>query len=395
MSKKLLNLCMTALFGAVSTAAWALSEVGGVYQIGTAADLKAFAELVNEGNPYLNAVLTADIDKGTDGTMIGCAECDYEGTFDGQGHTVTLNMFSEGTDGTALFRNIGRRAIVQNLKVQGTITTDKKYAAGIAVWSRGIIRGCYTDVSVTSALSGDCTHGGIVGVAYQGTIVENCLAKFVITGATTQNCGGLVGWASDPINIVNSLAITDGSSFDLSNNGSGAISRNDGNLRVVNLEEYVGNEYEKRPSGATYNNFATQNWGNNKATTIVAYEDLADGHVCYQLNNDQSEIAWVQTIGTDPFPVPAASVQDASMPPARQAATARARRNSPMPTVAQQAQTHMIMICMASAPSAVSSTQSASSATRWTDTTSLARPRTSTWPKASTVSRTVDSSASR
>ena len=35
-------------------------------------------------------------------------------------------------------------------------------------------------------------------------------------------------------------------------------------------------------------------------------EDLADGRICYQLNNDQSRIAWVQNIGTDPFPVPAA-----------------------------------------------------------------------------------------
>ena len=70
MSKKLLNLCMVALMSVVSTAAWALSEVGGVYQIGTAEDLKAFAELVNGDNPYANAVLTADIDKGTDNTRI-------------------------------------------------------------------------------------------------------------------------------------------------------------------------------------------------------------------------------------------------------------------------------------------------------------------------------------
>ena len=64
MSKKLLNLCMAMLLSMVCTAAWALSEVGGVYQIGTAADLVAFAELVNGGKPFANAVLTADIDKG-------------------------------------------------------------------------------------------------------------------------------------------------------------------------------------------------------------------------------------------------------------------------------------------------------------------------------------------
>ena len=93
MSRKLLNLCLAALLSVVSTAAWALSEVNGVYQIGTAEDLIAFAELVNGENPYADAVLTADIDKGMDATMIGRDGQDFQGTFDGQGHTITINMF--------------------------------------------------------------------------------------------------------------------------------------------------------------------------------------------------------------------------------------------------------------------------------------------------------------
>ena len=144
MSKRLLNLCMTALLSVVTTAAWALSEVNGVYQIGTADDLKAFAELVNggEGQPYLNAVLTADINKGSDGTMIGRDGLDYQGCFDGAGHTITINTFSGDTDGTAIFRNVGANAFIKDLKVKGTITSEKKYASGIAAWCRGTIVGC-------------------------------------------------------------------------------------------------------------------------------------------------------------------------------------------------------------------------------------------------------------
>ena len=305
MSRKLLNLCLTALLSVVSTAAWALSEVGGVYQIGTANDLIAFAELVNAGNPNANAVLTADIDKGTDGTMIGKDGVDYQGTFDGQGHTITINMFSGDTNGTAVFRNVGAHALIKNLKVQGTITTDKKYAAGIAAWSRGTVQGCYVDVNVVSAVAGDATHGGVFGVAYQGAMVENTLAKFTINGVTTENCGGIVGWCDGRTNVINCLVINDGSSFGI-NGSSGTIGRNDGNLQTVNLSEYIGNEYDNRPSGASTNNYATNSWGNTKCVTIVPYEDLADGRICYQLNNDQSHIAWTQTIGTDPFPVPAA-----------------------------------------------------------------------------------------
>ena len=309
MRKKLLNLCLTALLSVVSTAAWALSEVNGVYQIGTAEDLIAFAELVNGGEYFANAVLTADIDKGTDGTMIGRNGGDYQGIFDGQGHTITINFFRENGDddtGIALFRNIGMHAIIQNLKVQGNITTSKKFAGGIVVYGSGRIRGCYVDVNVTSAMAGDATHGGIVADAYRGTFIENCLAKFTINGATTQNCGGLIGWCENPVNIANCLVISDGSSFDISNNGSANIARNDGNIRVVNLDTYNQDIYANRPNGASYNNYVTNQWGNNKATTVVAYDDLADGRICYQLNNDQSRINWVQRIGTDPFPVPAA-----------------------------------------------------------------------------------------
>ena len=305
MSKKLLNLCMAGLMSLVGTAAWALSEVGGVYQIGTAADFNAFAELVNGGNPYVNAVLTADIDRGTDGTMIGKDGVDYQGTFDGQGHTITINMFDAGENGTALFRNLGARGFVKDLKVQGTITTSRKYAAGIAAWSSGTVSGCYVDVNVVSAMAGDATHGGIAGVSYQGAMVENCLAKFTINGATTENCGGIVGWCDGRTNVINCLVINDGSSFGI-NGSSGTIGRNDGNLQTVNLSEYIGNEYDKRPGGASGNNYATNAWGNTKTATIVPLADLADGRICYQLNTDQSHIAWTQTIGTDPFPVPAA-----------------------------------------------------------------------------------------
>ena len=115
MSRKLLNLCLAALFSVVSTAAWALSEVGGVYQIGSAADLKAFAELVNGGNAFANAVLTADIDKGADLTMIGRDGLDYQGCFDGQGHTITIDATNQASEGTALFRNVGVKALIQNL----------------------------------------------------------------------------------------------------------------------------------------------------------------------------------------------------------------------------------------------------------------------------------------
>ena len=284
----------------------ALDKVNGVYQIGTTEDLKTFAEFVNTGQVYANAVLTADIDKGIDGTMIGREGFNYQGCFDGQGHTITIEMSSCDNNGTAIFHNVGENALIKDLKVQGIITTDNKYAAGIAVYNSGTIRGCYVDIDVVSSKAGDGTHGGIVSIAYQGSMIENCLAKFTIKGSTTQNCGGIVGWCDGRTNVINCLVINDGSDFDLTNNGSGTIARNDEQLQTVNMSSYRSNIYNNLPGGASTNNYATNAWGNTKCATIIKYNGLADGRICYQLNTDQSNIAWVQKIGTDPFPVPAA-----------------------------------------------------------------------------------------
>ena len=315
MSKRLLNLCLTALLSVVSTSAWALSQVDGVYQIGSAADLKAFAELVNSTEPYANAILTADIDKGTETYRIGRDGQDYQGVFDGAGHTITYNMTFTGENGAGLFRNVGVHAVIQNLKVQGTLASDGSFAGGIAGWNSGRIRGCYVDVNIISSKTGDATDGGLVGIAYRGTVIENCLAKIDIDGESTTNCGGVVGWANDKINVVNCLVVSDGSTFnyaDASNGHSSNIARNEGNLQIVNLSTYNSNPYANRPAGANYNNYVTQQWATCNATTVVPLDQLADGKICYQLNNDQSKINWVQKIGTDPFPVPVAfgSIED-------------------------------------------------------------------------------------
>ena len=306
MKRKLTNLCLTALLGFVGTTALALDKVDGFYQIATAADLKAFAELVNSSEPAANAILTADIDKGTETYRIGRDGQDYQGVFDGAGHTITYNMTFTGENGAGLFRNVGIHAVIQNLKVQGTLTTNGSYAGGIAGWSSGRIRGCYVDVDIMSSKQGDATDGGIVGMAYNGTIIENCIAKITIQGEKTQNCGGVCGWANDKLNIVNCLVVSDGSTLDTSNGASANISRNGAHMNVVNLSSYTSDPYSNRPAGANYNNYVTQQWGNNNATTVVPLADLADGRICYQLNNDQSKINWVQKIGTDPFPVPVA-----------------------------------------------------------------------------------------
>lgn len=73
MKKRLLSLCLMAVVTVIGMSAWALQKnAEGAYQIGSAEDLKAFAELVNGGETHAWGQLTADIDYGTEQTMIGC-----------------------------------------------------------------------------------------------------------------------------------------------------------------------------------------------------------------------------------------------------------------------------------------------------------------------------------
>ncbi len=309
MRKRLLSLCLMAAVAVAGISVWALEKnAAGAYQIGSAADLKAFAELVNGGEVHAWGQLAADIDYGTEQTMIGCEANNYAGTFDGQGHTIKYQFFPE-TKGCALFRNVGATGLIQNLRVVGSITTSQAQAAGLAAYSQGVIRNCVADVTITSGVAGDATHGGIVAVSYQGAFITNCLAKVTINGEKTEKCGGIVGYADARTTIQNCLTVNDGTFK--KNNNSSAFGRNASKqLITFNVGNYVkfrsGADSGARQKGGNYNNFAANAWGDDNVAdgTVVADGDLKGGKVCYMLNTDQHDIVWRQTIGEDNYPLP-------------------------------------------------------------------------------------------
>ena len=310
MSKRLLGVFFVAILMAMGMSAYALEKVNGVYQIGTAEDFSAFAELVNGGQRNANAVLTADIDLGATTVQIAIGG-DYAGVFNGAGHTITVNL-PDRTDGEgpALFRGVAASGIVQNLKVQGSITTGTyKHTAAIANYSSGIIRNCFADVVISSSFADDkdASIGGLVGQLNRPAIVDNCLSKVKIVGSTTHRCGGLAAWVdAHHITLTNNLVLNDPESdINYSDGKSAGLARvGDQPLKVVELETYNADNYNNRPWAANGNNYVTNNWGvDNPVATVVSTEDLTSGKVCFQLNSDQSQIRWVQNIG-DPFPVP-------------------------------------------------------------------------------------------
>ena len=175
---------------------------GDPYLIASPADWNTLASNVANGNTYSNTYfkLTADI------TVTTMVTATFSGTFDGGGHTLTFNYTATG-DNAAPFAYI-TGATIKNLRVAGTITTSKKFAAGIvAISNGGTITNCRSSVTIASSTSGDGTHGGLVADSFQGTLdINNCLFDGKLLGTTTTSCGGIVGWHKQgTLNITNTL----------------------------------------------------------------------------------------------------------------------------------------------------------------------------------------------
>lgn len=166
--------------------------------IRTVEEWDTFANAVSNGTTYAGDVVKLEADL-TITTVAGSSttEC-FQGTFDGSGHTLTLNLTHTGGGNAfiAPFKYI-KNATIKYLHTSGTITTNGKLAGGIVGDSRGTstIQNCRSSVTINSSVSGDGTHGGLVGRVQDGTLtITDCLFDGSITGANTNSCGGFVGW---------------------------------------------------------------------------------------------------------------------------------------------------------------------------------------------------------
>ena len=175
------------------------------FLINNAADWDAFRMKVEEagGNSDVNAVLNADI---TVSNSIGYHNA-YRGTFNGNGHTLTLNFNT--TEGySAPFYNVSG-ATIENLHVAGTINTSVKFAAGIAGGCLGTntIRVCRVSATINSSVDGDATNGGFVAiVGTNATLnITDCLFDGKFTGDKCHSNGGFVGWNDGNTTITNCL----------------------------------------------------------------------------------------------------------------------------------------------------------------------------------------------
>lgn len=167
-----------------------LAAAGAVQDIGTAED---FAAMQPSGNYQLTADITVTAPYANDFT-------DFSGTFDGNGHTVTLDI-TASTANVGLFSKLAGGAVVKNVKVDGTVSGTEG-VAGIAAQANGAtISGCINCAEISAT---ERHVGGIVGKLRGGT-VENCYNTGAISSSRTRpiNMGGIAGYVDGGASVEN------------------------------------------------------------------------------------------------------------------------------------------------------------------------------------------------
>lgn len=134
----------------------------------------------------VTAELTADLDlSGADFTSIPI----FQGTFHGNGHTITGLSFSNKGSKVGLFRTLTQSAQVEDLTVEGTLTPGGTggQVGLVAGENYGTVRNCTAKGSV----SGQEDVGGVVGLNGEGGTVTGCSNQAVISAPS--NAGGIAG----------------------------------------------------------------------------------------------------------------------------------------------------------------------------------------------------------
>ena len=251
----------------------------GYISIGTAEELNMFAFMTrnNVNNESYKVKLTADIDytayKNGSMSAIGATEkFPFRGEFDGQNHTVTVDLESYSTR-FSLFGTIEGK--VHNLRVAGKITaTNKNQTGGICGLLKGNgskIYNCISAAEIVDAQSGDGTIAGICAVTYNASSIENCAFFGKISAPGRDGNGGIISWAD-----------------------SGASTTIKNCLVVADIDWKDGADFG-RNNPSVINCYRT---GKDDAT-------LANGQMTYKLNNLVSGAEdWFQTLKADAMPSP-------------------------------------------------------------------------------------------
>ena len=255
------------------------------YLINNSSDWDHFAENVTNGNNYYGKTfkLAADI---TVTTMAGSStDNSFKGTFDGDGHTMTVNLTATG-DYCAPFR-YASNAKFKRLHVTGTINTAYREAGGIVGYFYYVdgtsFANCWSSVTINSTYKDySSISGGFVGYNYSTVSYLNCLFDGSLSGSDSYGFGGFAGCADYSSNFTNCLFAP--TSLNVDTKYGGTFGRKINSITNCYYTETLGTE-QGTAVGSMTNAELQQALGNgweiknNKVVPILDIKNLNAGSI--------------------------------------------------------------------------------------------------------------------
>ncbi|MBO1364425.1 hypothetical protein JHU38_11760 [Prevotella sp. A2931] len=214
--------------------------------------------------------MTADVDLGEKIAIVGYGS-HYSGTFDGQGHTLSVNWNSKDHSSIAPFYSMDN-VTIKNLHVKGQITNRGNVSGLILrVHETATVSGCTIDMTLKSTEE----MAGLIYEIYGAQVtITDCLVKGNFD-SSMNNIGGFVYSQGGTCNMANCLYA--GTNY-------ATIRKSYTFCEDANLE----NCYYLNPCGRPQD-------------TQVTKEQLASGYVAKKLQGDRKDACyWAQQLGENP-----------------------------------------------------------------------------------------------
>ncbi|MBQ9170374.1 MAG: hypothetical protein IJ148_06070 [Bacteroidaceae bacterium] len=254
----------------------------GFYTISNASQLYWFARMVNEfAHNDWNARLAEDIDMTDYSDLfepIGNGTNPYRGHFDGGQHRISELHLNFSGNYVGFIGRCGNGAFIENLLLDETCSIN---ATGECV---ALVGGTYQMAgNVTLRNLGNMGNVYATGVQAAGIfggntgsqttlLIENCFSTGAVEGGS--DAAALVGWGGS--------------------GGKATVNNCWSCSEVTGYSENKGLFFARVTDGHLSNNYCTSEI--EQQVSLITYDEIMDGTLCFKLNGDQTTIAWYQNL---------------------------------------------------------------------------------------------------
>lgn len=209
---------------------------GAVFTIKSPEDWAEFVRLSTRDvwSQGMTVELNADLDLSDSGSTPVPI---FQGTFHGNGHTISGVSYTEKGSKIGLFRTLTQSAVVEDLTVTGTLEPQGTASSVglLAGENYGTIRRC----SAQGTVSGQEDVGGLVGLNGEEGLLLTCSSNAQVTGVT--NAGGIAGQNLGTMDTCsNSGSINPQANQDIPTNVGGIAGLSRGTIRDCSNSGVVG-----------------------------------------------------------------------------------------------------------------------------------------------------------